>query len=202
MSPNNPLRALAGALLLCAAAVATALPEDRQQAIHITSDNAVQENSTVTYRGHVVIVQGSMRIEANQVVVHYIQGKLERVVATGTPVRFQQQPEANAGLITGSAQTLIYHHSDQRVELLQNALVDRDQSSVKGSRIEYVIPSKTVRAEGAGSQQGQVEMVLQPGEDAAAPPPAPAAAPANPATPAAPDPTPAPAPAPAPAGSR
>lgn len=157
--------ALAGLLLGLLAQCAVALPQDEQQPIHITADSAVQENGTVTYRGHVVVVQGSRHIEANQVVVYHTAGKLQRIVATGAPVRFSEQPEANGSVITGTGATLIYHHAEQRVELLQNALVDKDNSTVKGNRIEYLLPSKTVRAEGTGSnQQGQVEMVLQPGQ--------------------------------------
>lgn len=163
---NSKARALvAGLLLGLLGQGASALPEDQQQPIHITADSAVQENNTVTYRGHVVVVQGSRRIEADQMVVYHNAGKLQRIVATGNPVHFREQPEAGGSVITGSGATLIYYHTDQRVELLQNALVDRDNSTVKGNRIEYLLPSKTVRAEGANTnQKGQVEMVLQPGQ--------------------------------------
>jgi lipopolysaccharide export system protein LptA len=170
-------------LVLHAGAVA-ALPEDQQQPIHITADSAVQENNVVTYRGNVLIVQGSIRIDADQVVIYHDKGKLQRAVATGKPAHFQEQPDADGGVIKGSANTLVYHNADQRVELLQDAFVDRDKSTVKGSRIEYLLPSKTVRAEGAANNQsGRVEMVLQPNQ-------------AKPAT--APQPSPAPAPQPAP----
>jgi lipopolysaccharide export system protein LptA len=198
---NTPIALLTGLWLGLSAPFAAALPDDQQQPVHITADSAVQEANTVTYRGHVVIVQGSMHIDADLVVVHHVAGKLQRIVATGKPVHFQQQPEVNGSIIVGSASTLIYHHVEQRVELVQNALVDRDSSTVKGNRIEYLLPNKTVRAEGAvNSQNGQVEMVLQPAEvdpkAAANPAPDPATAPAPPPVSA---PTPAPAPVPAPA---
>jgi lipopolysaccharide export system protein LptA len=144
---------------------AFALPEDQQQPIHVTADSAVQEATTVTYRGNVVIVQGSVRIEADQVVIYHEKGKLQKAIATGKPAHFQEQPESDGGLITGNATTLIYYNADQRVELLQNAYVDRDKSSVKGDRIEYLLPSKTVRAESTpNNTSGRVEMVLQPNE--------------------------------------
>jgi lipopolysaccharide export system protein LptA len=193
-APKNPLRAavfprawLLALALGLASPFAAALPSDQQQPIHITSDSAVQENNTVTYRGHVVIVQGSLHIEADQVVVYHQGGKLQRVVATGAPVRFREQPEVNGSLITGNASTLIYYHTEQRIELLQDALVDRDRSTVKGNRIEYLLPSKTVRAEGNAENHDRVEMVLQPGQvESPAPPAQPAPAPAQPAKPAQP----------------
>ncbi len=152
------------ALVLCAS-VTQALPDDQQQPIHVTANSAVQENNTVTYRGDVIITQGSVRIEADQVVIYHEKGKLQKAVATGKPARFQEQPEVNGGLITGKAGTLIYYGADQRVELLQDAFVDRDKSTVKGDRIEYLLPSKTVRAETTASNaNSRVEMVLQPSQ--------------------------------------
>jgi lipopolysaccharide export system protein LptA len=165
-------------LLALQAGMAAALPEDQQQPIHITADSAVQENNVVTYRGNVLIVQGSIRINADQVVIYHDKGKLQRAVANGKPARFQEQPEADGGVIVGSANTLIYHNADQRVELVQDAFVDRDKSTVKGSRIEYLLPSKTVRAESAANNpSGRVEMVLQPNQQKPANSPQPAPAP-------------------------
>jgi lipopolysaccharide export system protein LptA len=152
-----------GGWLLASSACVLALPDDQRQPIHVTSDTAVQETNVVTYRGNVVIVQGSIKIEADQVVITHEKGKMQRAVATGKPVRFQQQPEAEGSMITGKATTVVYYAADQRVELLQDAYVDRDKSSVRGSRIEYLLPSKTVRAEGsAQNQPGRVDMVFQP----------------------------------------
>lgn len=168
--------------LSLAAPLANALPEDQQQPIRVTADNAVQENNTVTYRGNVVVVQGTIKIAADQVLIYHDKGKLQRAVATGKPVRFQEQPDAKGGLMTGRAETVIYYNLDQRVELIQDALVDRDQSTLKGQRIEYLMANKVLRADGAttNSQPGRVEMVLQPNKEEPAPTGAPAApAPAN-----------------------
>ena len=190
LSLSSVARRLVAFGLLLFVRIALALPEDQQQPVHITADSAIQENNTVTYRGNVVIVQGSIRIEADQVVILHEKGKLQKATATGKPARFQEQPEADGGLITGYALTLIYYGADQRVELLQDAFVDRDKSTVKGNRIEYLLPSKTVRAEGAASNQsGRVEMILQPnqpkpGNTAPTATPNPAAPAATPNTPA------------------
>jgi lipopolysaccharide export system protein LptA len=178
-SPNTRRSLLT--LLALQAGVAAALPEDQQQPIHITADSAVQENNVVTYRGKVLIVQGSIRIDADEVVIYHDKGKLQRAVATGKPAHFQEQPDAGGGVIAGSANKLIYHSADQRVELLQDAFVDRDKSTVKGNRIEYLLPSKTVRAEGsANNPSGRVEMVLQPNQAKPASPPQPAPLPVTP----------------------
>jgi lipopolysaccharide export system protein LptA len=195
---NNKFSLLGAPLLanwlLAYSSGVSALPDDQRQPIHVTSDSAVQETNVVTYRGNVVIVQGSIKIEADQVVINHEKGKMQRAVATGKPVRFQQQPETEGSLITGKATTVIYYAADQRVELLQDAYVDRDKSSVRGSRIEYLLPSKTVRAEGsAQNQPGRVDMVFQPQDKPADAQPAPANPPASTTTPQ-------PAPSPQPSG--
>jgi lipopolysaccharide export system protein LptA len=142
---------------------AQALPDDRSQPVHISADSAVQENTTVTYKGNVVVTQGSLRVEADQVVVHHANGKVQKIVATGKPTRFQQQPEVRGGLVKASASTLIYHQLENRFEMLQDAFVERDGSSVKGNRIEYLPATETVRAQGSlNNQGGRVEMVLPP----------------------------------------
>lgn len=191
----------AGAALALLASQAHALPEDQQQPIHVTADAAVQENDTVTYKGNVVIVQGTIKINADQVLIYHDKGKLQRAVATGKPVRFQEQPDTKGGLMTGHALTVIYYNVDQRVELIQEALVDRDQSTLKGQRIEYIMPTQVLRADGAtpSSQPGRVEMVLQPNQDKNKEAPKTDAAPADGQGAIAPAATPAPGPSPTPA---
>jgi lipopolysaccharide export system protein LptA len=164
MSCVDTLRrlALASLCFLFGASAALALPEDRNQPIRITSDSAVQEAGRVTYRGDVVVIQGSLRIDAAQVVVNHVDGRVQRVVATGAPARFQQQPEPEGGLVKAAARTMIYYQGENRIELLRNAQVERDGSTVAGDRIEYLIGSETVRAQSSADQQGRVEMVLQP----------------------------------------
>lgn len=152
------------AAALLASSLAQALPDDRNQPVRITADSAVQENSTVTYRGQVVVIQGSIRLDADQVVVHHATGKVQKIVATGRPARFQQQQDPGGGLVKATAATLVYYQGENRFELLQNAQVERtDGTSMKGSRIEYLPNSQTVRAQGAlDNQSGRVEMVLPP----------------------------------------
>jgi lipopolysaccharide export system protein LptA len=144
---------------------AVALPEDRTQPIRVTADNAVQQDGTVTYRGAVVIEQGTLRIEGETVIVNHVAGRVQKLTATGRPARLQQQPEPAQGLVRAAAQTLIYHQAENRIELLREARVERDGSTISGDHIEYLIDSETVRARGdRGSSR--VEMVLQPGQAA------------------------------------
>ena len=180
-----PLIALVSALIAVISATlsnaALALPDDRSKPVQITADSAVQENTTVTYRGKVVVIQGSLRVDADQVVVHHVAGKVQKIVASGKPAHFQQQPEVNGGVVKATAATLVYYQAENRFELLNDALVERNGSSITGDKIEYSTATQAVHATGG---QGRVNMVLPPeqlGDDKqpALPAPAPTPAPAT-----------------------
>jgi lipopolysaccharide export system protein LptA len=151
-------------LIALCSPLASALPEDRSQPVHISADSAVQENTTVTYRGNVIVTQGTLRLAADQVVVQHATGKVQKITATGKPAHFQQQPEPNGGLVKATAATLVYYQSENRFELLTDALVERaDGTSLRGNRVEYLPGTQTVRAQGTlNNQNGRVEMVLPP----------------------------------------
>jgi lipopolysaccharide export system protein LptA len=174
-SGKSPLTVRARAALLLTgfllAPWATALPEDRQQPIHVVADRAVQQNGTVTYTGDVVITQGSTRITGNEVVVQHVEGRVRQLDAKGDPATFRQTPEQGSAPVHGRGQHLIYFQTENRVELLQQAQVERGGNTVAGNRIEYLVDTETVRAEGSHADQpGRVEMVLQPENSGDAPP--------------------------------
>ncbi len=155
---------------------AAALPEDRSQPIKVTADSAVQQQGSITYKGSVVIVQGTLKIEADTVVVNHVEGRVQKLTAVGKPARLQQQPEPDRGLVRAHALTIIYFQNESRVDLLRDAQVERDGSTINGDHIEYLVDSETVRARGQTDGGSRVEMVLQPDQPAApAQPPTPPA---------------------------
>jgi lipopolysaccharide export system protein LptA len=62
-----------------------ALPDDRQQPISIESDYAERNEKTgrTVYRGNVVISQGSVLIEAEEITLHVENSKISRIECTG-----------------------------------------------------------------------------------------------------------------------
>lgn len=143
---------------------ALGLPNDREQPIEVDADRAVREAEFVTYLGNVVINQGSLRIEAEKVVVTSRGSHVERIVATGAPAQFQQQQEPEQQPMRARAQTIDYHLDNALIVLTEQAAVWQEGSEVLGQRIEYQIESQTVRADGGGEGGDRVRMVLQPQE--------------------------------------
>ena len=74
-------------LLLCSL-FAHALEDDRSKPIHVKADTAERDDKRgiTTYRGDVVIDQGSLNIAAQEVIM-YGSTSIERIVATGRPAR-------------------------------------------------------------------------------------------------------------------
>lgn len=162
MTPIKP--ALFLSALVCLSA--QALPTDRDQPIHIEADQAVrdQKQGITTYQGKVVMDQGSIHIEADKVVIYSQEKKVSRILATGAPARFQQQPAPEKPVIKANGQRLDYRVADDKLSIEGDASVEQDGSLISGDLINYNIHLAVVEA-GAltGEQsQGRVKMVLQP----------------------------------------
>ena len=129
MSPNMTKRLLLlvsiGGLL--AAGSAWALKSDKSQPINIHSDHADfkadsnnTSNGTGIYTGHVVIVQGSIVINADKAVFHVVNNELDTADITGNPATFVQQPDQGEPM-HGEAQEITYDVPRNEIVLINNA---------------------------------------------------------------------------------
>lgn len=166
MSRSTKLRRLslaAGlALYLLASQQAFALPSDRNQAITIHSDSAERDEikGTITYSGNVVMQQGSMRIDADEVVIVNDKSKVTQIVATGRPARYQQKPNEDEGPVVAQANRLEYNIAQDTLHLIENALLQQEGTSLSGNRIDYDVKKSVVKAGGNASQNERVKMVI------------------------------------------
>lgn len=161
---SNPLATLCTALLLfLSAAPVLALPSDREQPIEVESDSASRDDSagTLTYLGTVVIDQGSLHIEADKVTVHFADGKVDRIVCTGQPARYRQQPQPDEKPVTASAQTIDYHTEDALLVLTGAARIEQQGSVLEGEHITYDIAKEQIQARGDDNNR-RIRMVIPP----------------------------------------
>ncbi|QIB66589.1 lipopolysaccharide transport periplasmic protein LptA [Kineobactrum salinum] len=155
-------RCLGAALLLWALAV-SALPEDRQQSIRITADQALRDEKQgfTEYTGNVRMEQGSLRIEADKITIYHQAEAADRIVAEGSPARMQQQPEPDKGLIHARALVIEYYEAEERVQLNREARIEQEGSIVTGDRIDYLIAEQRVKADSGQNGSGsRVEVVI------------------------------------------
>ena len=73
---------------------AFALPDDRDQPIHITADTAIRDEKQgfTVYSGNVHMIQGSMDIVADTLTIYHEKAQADKIVAEGKPAKMQQRP--------------------------------------------------------------------------------------------------------------
>ncbi|WP_372693781.1 lipopolysaccharide transport periplasmic protein LptA [Immundisolibacter sp.] len=160
--PRSAFRRLFGVALLCIAPTTIALESDRKQPIYIDADRVELDEAKGlnTYSGSVVVVQGTMQINADRLVIHTADRKPTRYVATGTPARYKQQPNPDEGDVVGTGNTIEYRVSEKKLYLRGDAHITRQGDVFQGDRLVYDTARDLVS--GSGGQGGRIRMIIQP----------------------------------------
>lgn len=158
---------LISALLILASPTSYGLPSDAGMDIIVYADKFELNNKedTITYIGSVVMEQGSMKINADKLVLHGKLNRASRVLALGKPARFTQVPSVGEAPVNAAANTLEYQIDEKTLVLIDNAALDQDGASLTGARIEYDVKKALVKAGGADSETsetGRVRVVIPP----------------------------------------
>jgi lipopolysaccharide export system protein LptA len=166
-----PLRALnrlaVQSLLLVGIGAATpsvlALPSDQRQPVTLEADRANYNERTgiTSYSGNVIITQGTIRIQADQLVVNLDSNRaIKDATAEGHPARFQQQLNTDKGLAKGEGQKVFYDAQTGIVTLTGNALLTQDGASFKGNSLRYSMNQGDIEA--IGNSKRRVQLVIPP----------------------------------------
>jgi len=149
-------------LLSLPAVQAQALPDDRDQPIHITADKALRDEKegVTVYSGQVKLVQGSMELEADKLTILHTSEDAEEIIAEGHPAKMRQQPELDKGIVNAQARVIRYFRAKERVFLETDASIDQDGAVVTGNSIEYLIAKQLITAE--SDQTNKVFVVIPP----------------------------------------
>ena len=141
---------------------AHALPSDRQATIVIESDRAqLNEKTGITeYQGTVVIQQGSLLIEADQVTIYSTDGQANKIISIGKPAHYQQQPNSEDGLVNARASTIEYYIDTETITLIKNASLELEGSTLEGEHINYDLKAELVEARGSNNSSQRVYMVI------------------------------------------
>ena len=164
---RNPL-CLAFALVVLmslGSPVIEALPDDRNQPIHISADKALRdEKQGVTiYSGNVQMNQGSMHIEGDTLTIYHIEAEADKIVAEGRPAKMRQRPDLEKGPVHARALVIEYYQREQKVHLQDEARVEQDGAIVTGDSIDYFIAQELVKADSDGAGEGnRVQVVIPP----------------------------------------
>ena len=149
-------------LLYLTPAATYALPDDRDQPIHITADKAVRDEKKglTVYSGNVKMTQGSMELESDVLTIYHPSEEAEKFVAQGSPAKMRQQPEIGEGIVHAQANIIEYFRLEDRVHLQTEARIEQDGSVVDGDTIDYFIAKELIQAQSNANEK--VEVVIQP----------------------------------------
>ncbi|MFZ5722312.1 MAG: lipopolysaccharide transport periplasmic protein LptA [Pseudomonadota bacterium] len=167
-----PAVALLAAL---AGSVHAALTLDRNQPIQIEADSAVidEPSGSAIYRGHVLLQQGTLKLQSSELTVYIRDGKATKAVAHGRPVLLDQAPTATEEAIHAEARHITFLIEEDRMLLDDQASLKQGDRLFQGAHIDYNVAQRRVNASGGGSSR--VLLVLPPtpakGDATGTPPP-------------------------------
>lgn len=158
-------RGLLFALLALLAMPLAAVERQKEAPIYIESDSLrIDDTKGISiYQGNVVFRQGPDTLRADRLVIHSRQRQeIEKIIATGSPARFDHDAELAEERSWGEAQTIEYHAAESLVILNGEALFQQGDNRFSGNRIEYESDRKLVRAGKSVAGEGRVQIIIQP----------------------------------------
>ena len=148
------------AILIAGSALAAAVPadlgfdSDEPIAVNADSFSANLQEETGTYSGNVLVVQGAIRLRADEVTVAAPNGRATRMEARGGIV-----VESPSGTATGAV--AVYDIPAQIVRLSGNVVLTNDANVMRGDVLEVRIADGRATLSGgvsaAGENQGRVQ---------------------------------------------
>lgn len=164
----TPVALVIAAVFASYSAFTLALPGDKNETIRGSADNLTvdQKNGVATYTGSVKIQQGSLVISADSIVIHTNpDSSVEKMIATGSPARFQQQPDKDQAIVTAAAKQITYTPNNEHLVLIEDASVEQNGAVMSGPHIDYDLVKEVMKAAGSTDASGgsqRIEIVIPP----------------------------------------
>lgn len=153
------------ALTLGAAQAAHAEKADRDKPIEISADrgNLDQLKGVTVWQGNVIIIQGTLKLNADRATVTQDKQGNQTMQATGNQVVFRQKMDGKNEWIEGQSNQLDYNTVTHVAVLTGNARVKRGNDLVIGNVITYNTETELYEvSSGASSNGGRVTAIIQP----------------------------------------
>ncbi|WP_051560496.1 lipopolysaccharide transport periplasmic protein LptA [Marinobacterium jannaschii] len=164
---NRSIKGLAFILLCSLSLGASALPDDRNQPIHISANSAMIDEASghTIYRGNVIIKQGSILIEGETLELQRGNDGVESIKAKGEPAHFRQQTSKGGPYSDAYGSTILYMVEKDLLTVTEKAKVINDKDTFSGEKIVYDLKRSIVDAFGDKDETasgGRIQMVIQP----------------------------------------
>jgi lipopolysaccharide export system protein LptA len=141
---------------------ALALTDDSTKPINIQADSAEINDTTgvSTYRGNVVITQGSTRLTGDLVILETANKKVKKIIAEGKLSTFKQTTD-DGRKINAEAEKMIYSITGNKIVLTKNAKLTEAGNSFASDKITFYTDKEIVSA-GSSSGNERVNITVFP----------------------------------------
>lgn len=157
--------------LLLASNPALALSSDKDKPMTIEADSVeIDDKKGITvYRGNVVVVQGTMNVKGDTLVIERVDGEVKVVTVVGQPARYQQKPDEKDEMVYATARKLQVYPKRDLVRLERNARITQEGNVFTGNILEYDNKNDIIKAKGNISKtdtgpasKGRIKITIQP----------------------------------------
>jgi lipopolysaccharide export system protein LptA len=171
----GPIRSVVIAIAVLLALPVYAEKGDREKPINVEADRFSMDdiNKVQIFEGNVVLIQGTMQLRTDKLVVTEDADGFQKGVATGGAnglARFRQKRDGKDEYIEGEAEKIVHDTRSEKTEFFVRAWVKSGQDEVKGYYISYEAPTGkylVTNTQGgakpaAGNTQARVRARIQP----------------------------------------
>ncbi|PTN12579.1 lipopolysaccharide transport periplasmic protein LptA [Nitrosomonas aestuarii] len=148
---------------------------DRDKPIHLEADRATVEDinrkdstRVSVFTGNVILTQGTLRINADKVIMKEDINGFRFATATGNLVSFRQKRDGIDEYIEGWSRRVEYDSKTDKIELFRQARLKRGLDEVNGDYISYNMNSEFFQVIGSNERgvetgaDNRVRIIIQP----------------------------------------
>lgn len=134
-----------------------ALNSDRNEPATVEADEVEYDFRTGvrTYKGNVVVVQGTLKITGDKLEVIYKDQELQSATAWGRPASFKQRPDGKDQDVVGKAKRIVLDQIVNTLTLYDQASLQQGPDVANGDEITYDIGADKLSIKGAAQTQAQ-----------------------------------------------
>jgi lipopolysaccharide export system protein LptA len=144
---------------------------DRDKPVNLEADRVDLDDAKkeAVFVGNVTLIQGTLTIKADKIIVKQDAEGFQYGVAYGNPAHFRQKREGADEYIDGFSERLEYDGKADKVQMFTNARIQRGGDEVRGDYISYNAVTEFFQVIGGGksaspkgTSPGRVHAVIQP----------------------------------------
>jgi len=154
--------------LACLSGFALAIDSDSEQPIQIQADAAIVDETkgNSTYRGNVIITQGTLRVTADEVEIFTADSDVIQIIAksdknTKDLAKYSQQTNAMKEMVEAEAKKITYLVQEKRLHLAGAARLQQVQDVFSGELLYYDMGQGIVSLNSTGATD-RVNMTITP----------------------------------------